>query len=148
MSITSRSDSHITINGRKGSSRPMEGGATFTLTHRLQRLFWQLTWFSLAAWTPSFLWRWRAMILRAFGAQIHKTAIVRGSARIWWPGNLVMDAHSSLGPGFFVITLRKSHWLLMPSSRNVPICAPQATISISTTSRSLQLRLSSGLVRG
>ncbi len=101
MSIASRSDSHISINGRKEASRPMEGGATFTLNHRLLRLFWQLTWFSLAAWTPSFMWRWRAMILRAFGAQIHKTAIVRGSARIWWPRNLIMDAHSSLGPDVF-----------------------------------------------
>ncbi|MCX2698799.1 LbetaH domain-containing protein [Ochrobactrum chromiisoli] len=99
MSIASRSDSHITISGRKESSRPMEGGATFTLNHRLQRLCWQVTWLMLAAWTPSFLWRWRGAILRAFGASIHKTAIVRGSARIWWPKNLVMDAHSSLGPG-------------------------------------------------
>lgn len=99
MSIGSRSGSPIAISGRKETSSPMEGGATFTLSHRLQRLGWQLTWLILAAWTPSFLWAWRAMILRAFGAAIHKTAIVRGSARIWWPGNLVMDAHSSMGPG-------------------------------------------------
>jgi len=39
------------------------------------------------------------MILRLFGASMHKTAIVRSSARIWWPANLTMDAHSSLGPG-------------------------------------------------
>jgi putative colanic acid biosynthesis acetyltransferase WcaF len=77
----------------------MEGGATFTFGNRVQRLLWQVTWIALAAWTPSFLWRWRGRLLRAFGADIHRTAIVRGSVRIWWPGNLVMDAHSSLGPG-------------------------------------------------
>ncbi|MFD1790738.1 putative colanic acid biosynthesis acetyltransferase [Ochrobactrum teleogrylli] len=87
------------IAGRKDASRPLEGGATFTLQHRLQRLGWQMTWLALAAWTPSFFWRWRGMVLRLFGAKIHKTAIVRGSARIWWPGNLIMGAHSSLGPG-------------------------------------------------
>lgn len=99
MSIASRSDSRIVINGRKTASSPLEGGATFTFSHRLQRLCWQMTWLLLAAWTPSFFWRWRGTLLRAFGASIHKTAIVRGSARIWWPANLVMDAHSSLGPG-------------------------------------------------
>lgn len=81
------------------SSSAMEGAATFPLRHRIYRLIWNLTWFALAAWTPSFCWRWRGAVLRAFGAKIHKTAIVRGSVRIWWPANLTMDAHSSLGPG-------------------------------------------------
>lgn len=99
MSITSRSGTTVSISGRKQTSRPMEGGATFTIRHRVMRVCWQLAWLLLAAWTPSFLWRWRAMVLRAFGATIHKTAIVRGSTRIWWPGNLFMDAHSSMGPG-------------------------------------------------
>jgi len=94
-----RPRSAASIAGRKDASRPLEGGATFTLQHRLQRLGWQMTWLVLAAWTPSFFWRWRGMVLRLFGAKIHKTAIVRGSARIWWPGNLIMGAHSSLGPG-------------------------------------------------
>ncbi|MGW6780768.1 putative colanic acid biosynthesis acetyltransferase [Brucella pseudogrignonensis] len=98
MSTASRSKSSLII-GRKTASSPMQGDATFTLQHRAFRLFWQVTWLLLAAWTPSFLWRWRGIILRCFGASVHKTAIVRGSARIWWPGNLIMDAHSSLGPG-------------------------------------------------
>lgn len=99
MTIASRSSSSISINGRKTSSTPMQGGATFTFKHRLQRLCWQSAWLVLASWTPSPLWRWRSMILRLFGASMHKTAIVRSSARIWWPANLTMDAHSSLGPG-------------------------------------------------
>nr|WP_199194856.1 putative colanic acid biosynthesis acetyltransferase [Phyllobacterium phragmitis] len=81
------------------ASAPLLGGPTFALRHRLMRLVWSAAWLLLAAWTPSFMWRWRGLILRAFGAQIHRTAIVRGSARIWWPAHLCMGAHSSLGPG-------------------------------------------------
>lgn len=99
MGTIPRPGTSMPIDGKKTSSRPLEGDATFTLKHRIQRLFWNCTWLMLAAWTPSFLWRWRGALLRAFGAKIHRTAIVRGSARIWWPGNLRMDAHSSLGPG-------------------------------------------------
>ncbi|WP_115050794.1 putative colanic acid biosynthesis acetyltransferase [Brucella canis] len=98
MAITQSGSPH-SIAGRKQTSRPLEGGATFTLKHRLQRLLWQAAWLALAAWTPSCLWRWRGMVLNAFGADIHKSAIVRASAHIWWPGNLSMGAHSSLGPG-------------------------------------------------
>ncbi|MBK3745705.1 putative colanic acid biosynthesis acetyltransferase [Paraburkholderia aspalathi] len=60
---------------------------------------WTLVWLVFAAWTPSFFWPWRGFILRAFGAKIHPTAIVRSSVRIWWPAHLSMEAHSSLGPG-------------------------------------------------
>lgn len=99
MTITSEANSQSGINGQKQSSRPLEGGATFTLRNRFDRLIWQMTWLLAAAWTPSFLWPWRGFVLRSFGATIHKTAIVRSSVRIWWPANLLMDAHSSLGPG-------------------------------------------------
>ncbi|WP_252349304.1 putative colanic acid biosynthesis acetyltransferase [Ochrobactrum sp. BTU1] len=99
MTIRSETSSQSTIRGQKQSSRPLEGGATFTIRNRINRLIWQITWLLVAAWTPSFLWPWRGYILRLFGATIHKTAIVRSSVRIWWPGNLFMDAHSSLGPG-------------------------------------------------
>ncbi|MBB2969607.1 putative colanic acid biosynthesis acetyltransferase [Mesorhizobium sp. RMAD-H1] len=78
---------------------PLLGGPTFALRHRLMRLVWQAAWLAFAAWTPSFLWGWRGLLLRAFGAEIHPTAIVRGSARIWWPAHLSMGAHASLGPG-------------------------------------------------
>jgi len=100
------------ISGRMNASRPMEGGATFTLGHRVQRLCWQASWLLLAAWTPSFLWRWRGAVLRAFGAKVHKTAIVRGSARIWWPGNLTMGAifRKSLKP-VPVWSVHSTRWL-------------------------------------
>jgi putative colanic acid biosynthesis acetyltransferase WcaF len=39
------------------------------------------------------------LLLQLFGARIHPTAMIRGSARIWWPANLSMGAHASFGPG-------------------------------------------------
>ncbi|ENR01429.1 hypothetical protein H721_02456 [Brucella ovis IntaBari-2006-46-332] len=43
MTITQSGSPH-SIAGRKQTSRPLEGGATFTLKHRLQRLLWQAAW--------------------------------------------------------------------------------------------------------
>ncbi|MEO4001500.1 putative colanic acid biosynthesis acetyltransferase [Mesorhizobium sp. CAU 1732] len=83
-----------------GANRsPLVGGATFPLSHRLTRAVWQVAWFTLARWSPSPLHPLRRGLLRLFGASIHKTAIVRSSATIWWPANLTMGAHASLGPG-------------------------------------------------
>src|SRR5262245_7807574 len=78
---------------------PRFGGATFALQHRLARLLWLVTWLVLAAWTPPPFGPWRRLVLMAFGARIHPTASVRGSARIWWPANLTMGKYASMGPG-------------------------------------------------
>jgi putative colanic acid biosynthesis acetyltransferase WcaF len=78
---------------------PREGGPTFSLRARGGRLLWTIAWIALAAWTPPAMRGWRRGLLRLFGARLHDTAIIRSSARIWWPANLTMDAHASLGPG-------------------------------------------------
>jgi putative colanic acid biosynthesis acetyltransferase WcaF len=57
-----------------------------------------VAWLLLAAWTPAPLHRWRVWLLNRFGAQVHATAHVYGSARVWYPPNLVMEAGSCLGP--------------------------------------------------
>lgn len=80
-------------------SRPLEGGASFPLRHRVYRLLWGVTWKLLAAWTPPPFHRWRAFLLRCFGARVHPTARVYGTASIWYPPNLTMHAHAVLGPG-------------------------------------------------
>jgi putative colanic acid biosynthesis acetyltransferase WcaF len=78
---------------------PYLGGATFALRYRLLRLIWSLCWTLLASWTPAPFQPIRSLLLRSFGARIHSTAVVRGSARIWWPANLSMGEHASIGPG-------------------------------------------------
>jgi putative colanic acid biosynthesis acetyltransferase WcaF len=75
------------------------GGATFELRHRLTRVLWSSCWFVFARWTPPQLQPLRRLVLLAFGADIHATATVRSSVKIWWPGNLTMGAHASMGPG-------------------------------------------------
>lgn len=80
-------------------SKPLEGGPSFSLSHRLFRLVWNTIWLLLAAWTPAPLHRWRGWLLRRFGADVHGTARVYGAARIWYPPNLTMCANATLGPG-------------------------------------------------
>lgn len=78
---------------------PYLGGPTFALRLRAMRLLWSVTWTVMASWTPPQFQPFRRFLLQLFGAQIHPTSIVRSSVRIWWPGNLSMGAHASLGPG-------------------------------------------------
>ena len=80
------------------TTRPMEGGPSFALKHRLYRAAWGMAWTALARWTPAPMHGWRRLILRLFGAHIAATARVYGSARIWYPPNLIMGAHSVIGP--------------------------------------------------
>lgn len=78
---------------------PFKGGATFTLRHRLIRLLWGLVWGLFAAWTPPPMRRWRRLLLVAFGADLHPTANVYGSVKVWYPPNLKMGPYSTMGPG-------------------------------------------------
>lgn len=79
-------------------SQPLKGGPSFSLRHRLLRALWGITWLLLAAWTPPPLHRWRVWLLNRFGARVHATAHVYGSARVWYPPNLTMEPYSCLGP--------------------------------------------------
>lgn len=73
------------------------GGPSFSLGNRLFRALWNMVWLVLAAWTPPPLHGWRRFLLRLFGAKIASTARIYGSARIWYPPNLVMGKHSVMG---------------------------------------------------
>lgn len=79
-------------------SKPLEGGPSFSLRQRLFRTMWIFVWYLFAAWTPPPLHGWRLLLLRLFGAQLHPTAHIYSSARIWYPPNLYMDEHACLGP--------------------------------------------------
>lgn len=79
-------------------SRPLEGGPSFSLSNRLVRAAWMVTWGLLASWTPAPMHRYRVALIRLFGGKVDWTARVYGSARIWLPSNLEMGAHSCLGP--------------------------------------------------
>jgi putative colanic acid biosynthesis acetyltransferase WcaF len=79
--------------------KPQEGGPSFSLGNRVERLIWGLAWMLLARWTPAILNSWRASLLKLFGAQIGRGAVIHASSRVWLPRNLVMREFAAFGPG-------------------------------------------------
>lgn len=80
-------------------TRPLEGGASFSLGNRLFRVFWMIAWLVLCRFTPPPLHGWRRLVLRLFGASVAEGARVHASVRIWHPANLSLGAHALVGPG-------------------------------------------------
>lgn len=87
------------------ASRTWEGGASFSRANRMYRLIFMVTWALFAAWTPPPMRRWRRWLLCRFGAKLAPTANVYGSARIWYPANLVMDDYAAIGPRATIYTM-------------------------------------------
>jgi len=79
-------------------TRPLEGGASFSLANRLTRVVWGLIWLLFARFTPPPLHGWRRLLLLAFGARIAKGARVHASVSIWLPANLELGANCLIGP--------------------------------------------------
>lgn len=85
-----------------GETKPLEGGASFSLANRLTRVAWGLTWLLLARFTPPPLHAWRRLVLRAFGAKIARGARVHASVRVWLPANLELGENTLIGPGAYL----------------------------------------------
>ena len=80
-------------------TKPLEGGASFSLGNRLLRVLWMVCWMIFARFTPPPLHGWRRLILRAFGARIGRGARVHGSVSVWLPANLELGENALIGPG-------------------------------------------------
>lgn len=78
---------------------PKEGGATYSLRHRMFRAAWGVVWFLFGIWTPAPLHGWRRLLVNAFGARLDKTAKIYPGVRIWYPPHLTMGRFATLGPG-------------------------------------------------
>ena len=91
-------ESRFAKSGKIEAPLPIAGGPTFSRQDRARRVIWRISWALFAAWTPPAWMPVRRWLLRRFGGEIHHTAMVRGGARIWWPGHLRMEANASLGP--------------------------------------------------
>lgn len=83
------------LDADNGSS--ILGAPSFSLKHRAIRAIWNITWGVLASWTPPPLHPWRRFLLRAFGAKIGKGVRIYGSAKVWYPPNLIMGDYSAMG---------------------------------------------------
>jgi putative colanic acid biosynthesis acetyltransferase WcaF len=79
------------------STDPMKGGASFPLSHRLERLAWGIVWSLFGKWTPAPLFAWRRMLASLFGARLARTAKIYPGVRIWYPRNLEMAEYATLG---------------------------------------------------
>ena len=67
------------------------------LGNRVVRMVWGVVWLVLFRTSPRALHAWRNMLLRLFGAKIHRTARVYPRVRVWLPSRLVMGRHACLG---------------------------------------------------
>lgn len=76
----------------------MEGGPSFSLGNRLFRLFFSVCWTVLASWTPPPFHGWRRFLLTLFGANIHRTARIHASVRVWYPPYLSVGKNTTIGP--------------------------------------------------
>ena len=82
------------LDASQANSR--KGGPSFSLSNRLFRALWNLTWALLASWTPPPFGAWRRFLLTLFGARMGVACDVRGSAKVWYPPHLQMSDRSLL----------------------------------------------------
>lgn len=69
----------------------------WTKAQRIKMQLWGIAWALLCSWTPKPLYRWRNVVLAAFGARIEGTPFVHQKARIQIPWNLELRHRASVG---------------------------------------------------
>jgi len=73
--------------------------ANLTLTNNILRVIWKVIYvFLFRPFASKFFRRWRNLLLRLFGAKIHRNAGIYASATIWAPWNLHLDDNAWIGP--------------------------------------------------
>ncbi len=69
----------------------------WTVRRRIAVLLWDYVWPIACGWTPKPFNRWRLLVLRLFGTEVHGLPFVHGRARIQHPWNLVLHHRACLG---------------------------------------------------
>lgn len=72
---------------------------SFSLGNRVARALWGVVWLMLVRPSPRPFHRWRALVLRLFGARLGRNVHVYPAVRIWAPWNLVIGDHVGIGDG-------------------------------------------------
>lgn len=68
-----------------------------TRKHQIIRMLWIIAWGLFARPLPRSIGSgWKRCLLKLFGAQIDKTAVVYSSAKIYYPANLIMEKYSCI----------------------------------------------------
>lgn len=79
-----------------GDPQGLPNASPHSLKNRIMRLLWAITQATIFRHSPRPLLRWRAFLLRLFGANVTKKSRVYPKARIWGPWNLTMGDHATL----------------------------------------------------
>lgn len=79
------------------TSHDAHTGSCFTRANRLRRAVWGVAWALLFRPSPRPAHRWRAAILRLFGARVERGAHVYPRVRIWAPWNLDLREECGIG---------------------------------------------------
>ena len=58
---------------------------------------WWAVQATLFRWSPQVMYRWRAFLLRMFGAKIGKNVVIRPSVKITYPWKLTLGDYSWVG---------------------------------------------------
>src|SRR5262245_42534873 len=96
---------HDGLENERRTQGPGDGGAdpylrpAFSIGNRLRRAFWACSWFLLFRFTPVPCFRWRSMLLRAFGATIGPNNFIYPSAWIFAPWLMKTGAVVTIGRG-------------------------------------------------
>ena len=77
----------------------------FGFREKLARLFWGIVQASLFRWSPRRADRWRAMLLRLFGAKIGRVDLIRATVRVEVPWNLEFGDDVQLGDSVYLYSL-------------------------------------------
>ncbi len=70
--------------------------ASFSLANRLRRLTWGVVYVLLFRPSPRPCHRWRAFLLRGFGANLGRDCHVYPKVKIWAPWNLMLDDQAGI----------------------------------------------------
>ncbi len=81
--------------------------ASFSLGNRVRRSIWNVVWASAGRLSPRPCHRWRALLLRLFGAQIGRGVHVYPGVKIWAPWNVVIGDETGVGDGCFLYSQDK-----------------------------------------
>ena len=74
-------------------------GPSFSLKNRIARLVWNAAYVVLFRYSPRPCHKWRAFILRLFGAQVGKRVHVYPKVNIWAPWNVILMDECGIANG-------------------------------------------------
>lgn len=74
-------------------------GASFSVSNRMARVVWNITYSILFRFSPRPFHAWRAILLKLFGAKVGKGVHVYPGVKIWAPWNLDLKDECGVGSG-------------------------------------------------